>query len=85
MSQTLRELHGLVADALAATNNEPLLEPLGDRDHLPEFLDSLVLAVMVTLIEERWNIVVEDDEMVAETFENLETLAAFVDGKRAGA
>jgi acyl carrier protein len=48
---------------------------------LPEF-DSMAVVNVVTALEERFGIVVEDDEISAETFETVGALARFVDSKR---
>lgn len=47
---------------------------------IPEF-DSMAVVSVVTAIEDRFGIVVEDDEINAETFATLGSLAAFVDSK----
>lgn len=47
---------------------------------LPE-LDSMAVVNVITALEERFGIVVDDDEIDADTFETLGTLAAFVDRK----
>jgi acyl carrier protein len=49
---------------------------------LPE-LDSLAVLELVAALEEHFDIVVEDDDVSAETFETLGSLAAFVEAKRA--
>jgi acyl carrier protein len=48
---------------------------------LPE-LDSLAVLELVTAIEDRFDIVVDDSEFGGDIFETLGSLAAFVDGKR---
>jgi acyl carrier protein len=50
---------------------------------LPE-LDSLAVVELVTAIEDHFDIVVDDSEFTGDTFETLNSLAAFVDGKRGG-
>lgn len=49
---------------------------------LPE-LDSMAVATVIAGIEERFGVFVEDDELSAETFATVGTLAAFVDQKLA--
>lgn len=49
---------------------------------LPE-LDSMAVVAVITGIEEAFGIVVEDDEISAETFETVGSLCAFVDMKQA--
>ena len=49
---------------------------------LPE-LDSMAVATVIAGIEDRFGVFVEDDELSAETFATVGTLAAFVDQKLA--
>ena len=49
---------------------------------IPEF-DSVAVITVLTSIEERFDIVIEDDEISAETFETVGSLAALVDQKLA--
>jgi acyl carrier protein len=60
------------ADALDATT--PLL------GYLPE-LDSMAVLELVLELEQRFGITIEDEDVTADVFENLASLAAFVDGK----
>lgn len=48
---------------------------------MPE-LDSLAVLELVSALEDRFGIVVEDEEFGGEIFETLGALAEFVDGKR---
>ncbi|RMF08989.1 MAG: acyl carrier protein [Alphaproteobacteria bacterium] len=50
--------------------------------NLPE-LDSMAVVNLVTAIEEHFDIIIEDDEISAETFETFGSLCAFVDQKAA--
>lgn len=50
---------------------------------LPE-LDSFGVVALVTALEDRFGITIEDDEFGAELFETVGTLTGFVDTKRAG-
>ena len=47
---------------------------------LPEF-DSMAVVTIVTAIEERFDVVVDDDEITADVFETLESLSGFVERK----
>ena len=47
---------------------------------IPEF-DSMAVVTVITAIEEQFEIVVDDDEVSAETFETLGTLTTFVEDK----
>jgi len=66
---------------------------LGDRVHnfdpatplfgsIPE-LDSMAVVALITAIEEHFDIVVDDDDISAETFETVGSLCRFVEHKRA--
>lgn len=48
---------------------------------LPE-LDSLAVLELVTSIEDRFDITIDDEEFSGEIFETLGSLAAFVEAKR---
>lgn len=52
--------------------------------HLPE-LDSMAVAGLLTEIEDRLGIIVEDDEVDGDMLESYGALLAFVTAKRAGA
>jgi acyl carrier protein len=47
---------------------------------IPE-LDSMAVVSVLTAIEERFGIVVDDDEVDGRTFASVASLAAFVQGK----
>lgn len=47
---------------------------------IPEF-DSMAVVSVITALEEQFGIVVEDDEISAEIFETVGSLARFVEGK----
>jgi acyl carrier protein len=76
MIETVRELLrvtlqlGSRADALRA--NSPLL------GEIPE-LDSMAVVTLLTLFEEEFNIQISDDEVSAETFATVGSLAAFLE------
>lgn len=74
--QVLRDvLHlGVRADAFTAAT--PLL------GSVPEF-DSMAVVSVLSGIEERFGIIVDDDEISADLFETIGTLHAFVLAKRA--
>ncbi|MCS6945898.1 MAG: phosphopantetheine-binding protein [Sutterellaceae bacterium] len=56
------------------TEDTPLL------GHLPE-LDSMAVAAVLTALEERFGIIVEDDEIDGRTFATVGTLAEYVRSK----
>lgn len=47
---------------------------------LPE-LDSMAVAALLTEIEDRFSILIDDDDVDGETFETFGTLLAFIEGK----
>ncbi|MEO8037132.1 MAG: acyl carrier protein [Betaproteobacteria bacterium] len=47
---------------------------------IPE-LDSMAVVSVLTAVEERFDITIEDDELDAQTFESFGALVAFVDSK----
>jgi acyl carrier protein len=51
---------------------------------IPE-LDSLALVELVVVIEERFDIAIDDSEFTGEVFDTLGTLAAFVSAKQQAA
>ncbi|MEA3642020.1 MAG: acyl carrier protein [Lamprobacter sp.] len=50
--------------------------------NIPE-LDSMAVVGLITAIEEHFGLMVDDDEVSAETFETFGSLVAFVDAKLA--
>lgn len=62
------------ADSIDATT--PLL------GSLPE-LDSMAVLEVLLALEERFGVVIDGEDVTAESFETLESLAALVDAKRA--
>lgn len=75
----LRELLGEVLGLGKRTATLNAQTPLFGS--LPE-LDSMALVMVIIAIEERLDIVFEDEEVTAEAFETVGTLANLVDGKR---
>lgn len=49
---------------------------------IPEF-DSMAVVSVITALEERFGIAVEDDEITAEVFQTVGSLTQFVEGKLA--
>ena len=78
----------------STTSRPSLVETLGIEDRaddarrldarcsasLPE-LDSMAVVELVLALEERFGITIEGEDVTAEVFETLGTLAAFVDAK----
>lgn len=81
----LDEVKGILRDTLqlgdraAAFDRETRL--LGS---LPE-LDSMAVVSVITAIEERFGIVVDDDDISAETFETVGSLCRYVEERMAAA
>ena len=67
----------LGARSNAMTASTPLLGAI------PE-LDSMAVVSLITALEERFGITVEDDEIGADTFQTLGSLTSFVEQKLAG-
>ena len=73
----LRDVLGLRADQVAAITSET-----GLFGTLPE-LDSMAVAGLLTEIEDRLDIVIDDDEVDGELLETYGNLLGFVTAKRA--
>ena len=73
----LDEVLSLHGRALTFTADTPLLGAL------PE-LDSMAVVSLITSLEDRLGLVVDDDEISGETFSTVGSLTAFVAGKLAG-
>jgi acyl carrier protein len=70
----LIETLGISADRAAFGTDSPLFGAL------PE-LDSMAVATVLTEIEDRLSIVIDDDDIDGETFETFGNLVAFTAGK----
>lgn len=78
---TLDEVNAILDEALALEGRARTFDrstPL--LGGLPEF-DSMAVVSLVTAMEERFGITVDDDDITAETFETVGTLLAFVQYK----
>jgi len=71
----LVDVLGLDADRVAEFDRES-----GLFGHLPE-LDSMAVATLLTEIEDRLHITIEDDEVEGEMLETYGALLAFVEAK----
>ena len=78
LRQVLQDVLGLSAARTAAFGAET-----GLFGHLPE-LDSMAVAGLLTEIEDRLGIVIEDDEVDGEMLETYGGLLGFVTAKRPG-
>lgn len=77
LRRVLIDVLGVNADAVAAFTAET-----GLFGHLPE-LDSMAVATLLTEIEDRFHIVIDDDEVDGELLETYGALLAFIDEKSA--
>lgn len=81
----IEEVAALVNSSLQLGNRgieaDPSVPLLGS---LPE-LDSMAVVTLITALEDQYGMVVEDDEISAETFETLGSLTGFVETKIDGA
>ncbi len=79
--QTTDHVIALLAEVLQLGNRRKRLDELTPLlGALPE-LDSMAVATVIGAIEERFGIIVEDEELSAEIFATVGSLAAFVDQK----
>lgn len=77
LRQVLQDVLGLDADDVAEFTEET-----GLFGHLPE-LDSMAVAGLLTEVEDRLDILIEDDEVDGEMLETFGGLLSFVTAKRA--
>ena len=85
-SQTDRVLRQVLQDVLGLSpeRTAALTPQTGLFGHLPE-LDSMAVAGLLTEVEDRLDIVIEDDDVDGEMLETYGGLLAFVEAKQAGA
>ncbi|TQL40465.1 acyl carrier protein [Homoserinimonas aerilata] len=85
MTTTLDAVRGVLIESLELSQSpDELKEDTALFGSLPE-LDSFGVVQLVTSIEDRFDITVDDDEFGAEIFETVGTLTGFVDAKLAAA
>lgn len=84
-NDTIQELVEVLAESLALSPEVAagLSARSGLFGHLPE-LDSMAVATVLTAIEDRFGILIDDEDVTAELFETVGSLAAHVDRLRAG-
>ncbi len=78
LRQVLRDVLGLSPERTAALTAET-----GLFGHLPE-LDSMAVAGLLTEIEDRLGILIDDDDVDGEMLETYGALLGFVEAKRGG-
>ena len=71
----------LIDESLTACGRDPMEGELADDAFLPEFLDSVVLSALIVNMEDEWGFEIADEEIEPEIFEDLKTLASFVESK----
>lgn len=77
LREVLGDVLGLDIERVTALENDS-----GLFGHLPE-LDSMAVAGLLTEIEDRMGIIIEDDEVDGDMLETFGALLAFVSAKRA--
>jgi len=82
-ADTLAAVRRVLTDTLLLGERGRALRPeSGLLGHLPE-LDSMAVMSLVTALEQRFDIVIEDEDIRAQTFDTLAGLAGFIESKRA--
>jgi acyl carrier protein len=82
--QEIKKVRDVLRDALQlGSRADALTEHSGLLGTLPEF-DSMAVVTVIGLLEDRFGITVNDDELSAEVFETLGSLTQFVAAKAAG-
>ncbi|MCG2841561.1 phosphopantetheine-binding protein [Sandaracinobacter sp. RS1-74] len=78
LASVLGEALSLGDEVTAGLTRETLL-----FGNLPE-LDSMAVATVLTALEDRFQILIDDDEVSGELFESIGSLADFIAAKRRG-
>jgi len=77
----LDEVKSMLGDVLQiGDRTDTLTEASGLIGVVPEF-DSMAVVSVMTAIEEHYGILIDDDEVSAETFETVGSLVSFVESK----
>jgi acyl carrier protein len=77
----LEEVKAILGDALQLGERTADLDEDSELlGNLPE-LDSMAVVTVITVLEEHYGFIVEDDEISAETFASLGSLTRFVEEK----
>ncbi len=80
---TIDNIRNILKDVLQLGQRADGLESsTGLFGSIPEF-DSVAVVTVLTALEDRFGILIEDDDISAETFETVGKLTAFVDQKLA--
>lgn len=79
--QHLEEVKKILSDVLSlGERKNSLQEDSSLLGSIPE-LDSMAVVNLITAMEEHFDIIVDDDEITASTFETVGTLTRFVEQK----
>jgi acyl carrier protein len=82
--ETVDRLKGVLRDALNIGARADALSPSSRLlGAIPEF-DSMAVVTVLTMIEDDFGVAFDDDEVSAEIFETLGSLAEFVERKKTG-
>ncbi len=77
------EIRTLLGDVLALGERAAQIAPATAlMGSIPEF-DSMAVVGLITAIEERWGLALDDDEISAEIFESAGSLHAFIEARLA--
>jgi len=76
----VNEIKNILQDALQLEEVSGWQEDTELLGAVPEF-DSMAIVTVLTLVEDNYGIMIEDDEVSAEVFETLGSLASFLDTK----
>jgi acyl carrier protein len=81
-SATVEELKSVLVSVLGIEDRaDTITAETGLFGSMPE-LDSMAVVELVVILEQKFGITVEDDEVTGEVFETIGSLAAFIDSKR---
>jgi acyl carrier protein len=82
-SATIEDLKSVLVSVLGIEDRvDTITAETGLFGSMPE-LDSMAVVELVVILEQKFGITVEDDEVTGEVFETIGSLAAFIDSKRA--
>lgn len=74
------DVKAAVIETLAIEDRAGAIDASTPLTSIPE-LDSMAVIELVVELERRFGITVEDEDVTAEVFESIESLAAYVDAK----
>ena len=74
------ELKQLIQESLQLDDVESWESDTEILGAVPEF-DSMAIVTVLTLVEDNFGVIIEDDEVSAEVFETLGSLTSFIESK----